>query len=1074
MPVLNRVKIAIVFGTHLIAVTGCSASFSVGHTKKLSQEEKQVTTEQSSNDSSNDSSNEVTVEPLPQKQTPNTANENPSATMETKTEAVLGAPGDPIALEIDSSDSLNAMFRWVSPATNAVTQELEVYSNDQSCSGTPLVKISIPVTATEWSIDRLLPIDNKYLTGELTFKISATNKAGQVVKNSCSGVDAALFNGIIDYSVITQGSLTSTVGDLVDLYGVPAYLEDITGDAVPENIFTRNGLVIVENTALSGSQGVKTYETTGKMVVEIVFKDVTGDAIKDLILTYLSASGTNGTIGIIPGGNLPPSGRVYTVGHEYVGPLDGDSLGMYIDFADINGDGVQDLISAAPYDNSSGSIYLIKGGATLPVSGKISESAGTMRINGPTGGFGIELSVAKDLNGDGCADLAIKDQLQPKVTIIAGSPTFAWVSGISNVLGNEYVDTVNTTDWMTVANSGDVTGDTIPELYFSTVGFSTVAWVFESATGAFPPSGPMSSISRWRIYTDSSTGTMPNYKLKDMRGGGLANIILADRNCSSNRGQIVIIGPTLPPSAAICSISSAIVLTGSGTTDKLGDRVWFADVTGDGRDDLIAGVEGPQDFIIFKSEPALASGTIGVVNSGARVNLSIALTSALFKTPQFTDLNGDGIQDIIAGSWSHTVIIAGSTNPTNITIPGTAGMVYDANPESSGLRLYDFDNDGDLDLFWGWSGGVGSSPGGIEAFVNTGSFPATKSGPIAGVASQTIGEPFDRLGPSAYSSSFVDLDGDNLGDFIARTEGKSVYVMKGSDLATPGTKAKVRFFTSETFVTSAYELDDLNNDGMIDLLFSTPNNIYGVFATAPGVFVSGDLDVVANIKYSTNFNQYGAISRKDIDGDGKKELIAGSESATVDGKTNAGFYFVIYPDGSGSFPPSSALADAGGGAFFGSAIDDKIKPMYDFPFDAIGNLFSISTNETPGSSATVLHMAGHPKPNNTGYFKVIRAEPGYLLSHMQPTDINADGFTDVIVSEYKVDDAKKSKFWIYYGKAGIAFHEPQRLVPENSGFNGKINTVGDFNNDGKLDLGFSGDGKLSDIVLLNQFLPAKP
>ncbi len=153
--------------------------------------------------------------------------------------------------------------------------------------------------------------------------------------------------------------------------------------------------------------------------------DINGDGIEDLILGVPQGSG--------PGNARTASGEVYVIlgsstlsGNRdlqkqppdttFYGADPGDALGFSVAVGDWNGDGMKDLILAAPaadgpgnQRDGAGEIYIIPGGASFPrgvVDFSETPPEANRTIFGASIGdqVGFSLNVA-DMNGDGKADI---------------------------------------------------------------------------------------------------------------------------------------------------------------------------------------------------------------------------------------------------------------------------------------------------------------------------------------------------------------------------------------------------------------------------------------------------------------------------------------------------------------------------------------------------------------------------------------------------------------------------------------------------------------------------------------------
>ncbi|HWB12725.1 MAG TPA: FG-GAP-like repeat-containing protein [Pirellulales bacterium] len=163
-------------------------------------------------------------------------------------------------------------------------------------------------------------------------------------------------------------------------------------------------------TQLNGTTGV-TF-TSGAHAVMDLFTDLNGDGVSDFV--RMNSTGSNccgvNTVDIAWGGNS--FGSAYTFGSDgkstvVTAPTSTSAYLTVIASADLNGDGINDLIIAVPGANT---VYIIWGQATWPSTINLSTLTATQGtiISSPSrgGSFGATVSTG-DINGDGVTDLII-------------------------------------------------------------------------------------------------------------------------------------------------------------------------------------------------------------------------------------------------------------------------------------------------------------------------------------------------------------------------------------------------------------------------------------------------------------------------------------------------------------------------------------------------------------------------------------------------------------------------------------------------------------------------------------------
>lgn len=230
------------------------------------------------------------------------------------------------------------------------------------------------------------------------------------------------------------------------------------------------------------------------------------------------------------------------------------------------------------------------------------------------------------------------------------------------------------------------------------------------------------------------------------------------------------------------------------------------DIDGDGDQDLLlANKIDPGDkntSLVYKFENRGTMKEPAFHKSG-----TLTLPNAYHYAPALGDLNGDGRDDLLVGTWKGRIAYYQNTSDGFQKV--SKSFVALDRGSNSVPALADIDNDGDLDLF------VGESGGGIRFFRNTGS----PQKPVFELEKET----FANVSVEHRSApALTDIDGDgDLDLFVgSKSEGMKFYRNTGSE-----TEA---IFTEESLPISVDAPDiatprfaDLDGDGKVELLLGS-------------------------------------------------------------------------------------------------------------------------------------------------------------------------------------------------------------------------------------------------------------
>ncbi len=390
--------------------------------------------------------------------------------------------------------------------------------------------------------------------------------------------------------------------------------------------------------------------------------DVNGDGVSDLIVgAYLNDAGGKdaGRAYIFFGGPSLASKNARQADIILTGQADGDQFGLSVSTAgDVNGDDIDDVIIGA-YQNdgggfNSGRAYIYYGGTPMDTIPDV-VLTGEVVLPGETTGdqFGIRVAWAGDVNGDGFDDVIVGADRADVGTLIDAGKAYIFYGG-PNMAGRNAIDAdvilsgeALDDAFASVSGAGDVNND----------GFSDI--VVGASAHKIPGGGE----------TDCFDGI-------DNDGDGFTD--RRDTDCQPvGRAYLFLGGPNLISKSAS---AADLILTGETAGDAFGFAVYTAgDLNGDGYADFLVGAFGKDGtasdgtntltvldvgkVYLYNGGTPLDGNTDFTITGQSALNCNVStqpcpLNNVITLSGQFGfsvwgggDINGDGNQDIVVGSY---------------------------------------------------------------------------------------------------------------------------------------------------------------------------------------------------------------------------------------------------------------------------------------------------------------------------------------------------------------------------------------------------------------------------------------
>jgi hypothetical protein len=735
--------------------------------------------------------------------------------------------------------------------------------------------------------------------------------------------------------------------------------------------------------------------------------------------------------------------------HTFTGQGVGNSFGYSISAAgDVNGDGFADVIVGAyGYASGTGRAYVYFGGPGM-------DNVADVTMAGETIGnyFGISVSSAGDVNGDGYAD------------VIVGASGFLTQTGRAYIYyGGSHMDTtadVTITGEATgnsfgasVSCAGDVNGDGYADVIIGASGYSTFtgrAYIYFGGSSMNNTADVTMTGETTYNYFGRSVSTAG-----DVNGDGYADAIVGAYGYSAFTGRAYIYFG----GSSMNNIADA-TMTGEATSNRFGVSVASAgDVNGDGFADVIVGAYG---YSTFTGRAYIYFGGSNM-NNIADVTLTGEATGNYFGASVSTagDVNGDGYADVVIGAYAYStttgrayVYYGGPHMDTaaDKTLTGEAsGNWFGFSVSTAG----DVNGDGYADLLVG-ADKYTSSTGRVYLYQMSLTGADIPDEKLTGEAG------FTDFGYSVSTAG--DVNGDGYPDVIvgafsyAGGPGRAYIYFGGpkmdstADVTLTGETAKSHFGSS---VSTA---GDVNGDGYADVIVGAPEYMFDVgraYIYYGGASMDTTADVVMTGEASGLFG-HSVSSAGDVNGDGYADVIVGAGNFSSGSGQNSGRAYLYYGGASMDTTADVIMTGTMGGDALGISVSAAGDVNGDGYADVIVGAYGANNYR---GRADIYY--GGPSMNNisdvTMWGRTLQEAFGCSVS--TAGDVNGDGYADVIVGAYAFDSFR-GRAYIFCGGVVMDDAADVTLAGETMGiaFGKSVSTAGDVNGDGFADVIVGSEG----------------
>ncbi len=752
---------------------------------------------------------------------------------------------------------------------------------------------------------------------------------------------------------------------------------------------------------------------------------------------------------------------------------------------DVNHDGYSDVIIGVPwYDDGQtdeGGAYVYMGSAT---------GLGTMpawigESNQAGASFGVSVSTAGDVNGDGYSDVIIGayqydngQTNEGRAFVYRGSATGLVSTGLWWVEGNQGEARLG----YSVSTAGDVNGDGYSDVIVGADQYDNDS-VNEGRAFVYHGSATGLGAAVWNVeggHVGASLGSSVG-TAGDVNGDGYSDVIVGAvgyGNGEASEGRaLVYLG-----SASGLAATHAWAVEGGQANAALGTSVGTAgDVNGDGYAEVIVGAPGYDDDGVDEGRALLFMGSASGPRPSPDWTGEGGQAQAYYGCSAGTagDVNGDGLGDIIVGAFGYdngqaeegrALVYQGTTSG----IATAAGWVTEGNSSEarygSSVAAGDLNGDGYSDVAVGAPGfdGGEADEGRVQLFYGSSSGLATS--PAWTAEGNQAGALFGS------SVALADVTRNGFAELIVGAPGASngealegrAFVYAGSGGGPPS----VPLWTAEgnqagaAFGTIVAGLEDVNGDGGGDLLVSAPYYDNGALVDAGRVYVYACINQELSpeprrILDSDQANAWfglGAGSAGDVNGDGFSDVIVGAPGY-ANTLYREGRVYVFH--GSLSGLPATAnwvqeqevpnawfgFAVGRAGDVNGDGYSDVIvgAPMAAAPMARAGRAYVYLGSATGLAAGPVWTVDGP-------YYDVRFGE-----SVAAAGDVNGDGYADILVGapHAQGDLEDEGLAYLYLGSAmGPSLTPAWTGQGDQAGsqYGGCVGSAGDVNGDGFADL----------------------
>lgn len=760
--------------------------------------------------------------------------------------------------------------------------------------------------------------------------------------------------GVVNFN---NSSFTGAVDAITATSPEAVVLTDLDGDGKTDMVSANssgNNISIFKNTSTNGTAAfaTKTDISGGTAPWGIAAGDINSDGKPDIAITNLAVSPKVSVfINTSNGGTISFAARL-----EFIA----GSTPRGIEINDMDGDGKPDIVFTNNGASSFSVLQNTTSGGTVSFAPKVDFTTGSSPYN----------ISARDIDGDGKADIAVSNQFSNNVSVFRNTSTAGTISFAAKV------------DFSTANNPrgiacGDIDGDGKADIATGNFGSSNLSVLRNTST-----IGTIAFASKVDFALAPLAQT-EQIAIGDLNGDGKPDIALPDPY-SGNLHVNVFRNTSV--SGTVSFATRVIYSTGSFSGPK---NIAIGDIDGDGRADMEVVCNGNNKISIFRNiaPPVVNSFTPVTAVAGA----SITISGYNFRNTAAENIvffGGTKATVTASSNTSLTVTVPnGATHlPISVTADGLTGhaqlpfvlsfpggdsiiansfaarKIFASGNNGYDACIADFDGDGKNDVAI-----PTYSNSTISIFRNT-----STTGNLSFAVPFTV----TNFNSSIGAVTAGDLNGDGKAELIAADgENNSVSVYRNT--STPGS---ISFVTTATgavvsaIATNVY-VADLNEDGRPEIIADTkgyiaiiPNN-----STGPSNLTFGTVQLISMDNYLDK------IAVADFDGDKKVDIVSGQSyirNTSVNG--------VI------SFSPLTNFATLSAHDYYVTA---------DFNSDGKPDIAELNANQRRIRFYSNTSIVG----NISFALQPVTYTTGMYPQRLSAGDLNGDGRPDIAVANVEQD-----------------------------------------------------------------------